>query len=120
VGKFKGEKSFQIMVRVRWGKGMKVQVLKKTSNELKIEIEGEGHSLCNVLQKVLIEDDTVDMAGYTIPHPLLSRAIVDVRTKEKRKPEDAIKDAVKKIRTQNKELRKSFEKALKDYQRSVS
>ena len=92
---------------------MKVQLLKKTSNELEIEIEGEGHSLCNVLQKFLNEDDTVDMAGYTIPHPLLSHAIVYVRTKEGRKPEAAIKDAVKKIRAQNKEFRGRFEKALK-------
>lgn len=94
---------------------MKVQVLKKTSNELKIEIEGEGHSLCNLLQKVLIEDDAVDMAGYNVPHPLFSNAIVYVRTKKGRKPEAVIKDAVKKIRTQNKEFRKSFEKALKNY-----
>ena len=96
---------------------MKVQVLKKTANELKIEIEGEGHSLCNVLQKFLIEDDTVDMAGYTVPHPLFSHAIVYVRTKERRKPEDAIKDAVKKIRAQDKEFKRSFEKALKSHNR---
>jgi len=92
---------------------MKVEVLKKTSNELKIEIEGEGHSLCNVLQKFLVEDDTVDMAGYTVPHPLLPHAIVYVRTKKKRKPEAAIKDAVKKIRAQNEEFKTSFEEALK-------
>jgi len=99
---------------------MKVQVLKKASNELKVEIEGEGHSLCNVLQKALIEDDTVETAGYTIPHPLLSNAIVYVHTKEGRKPEDAIKDAVKKIRAQNKEFRTGFEKALKSYNSSES
>ena len=96
-------------------KGMKVQVLKKTSNELKIEIKGEGHSLCNILQKVLIEDNAVDMAGYTVPHPLLPHAIVYVCTKKTRKPEATIKDAVKKIRAQDKEFRKSFEKALKNY-----
>jgi len=108
------------MVKASLGKKMKVQVLKKTSNELKIEIEGEGHSLCNVLQKALIEDDTVDMAGYNVPHPLVSKAIVYVRTKERRKPEAAIKDAVKKIRAQNKEFRASLEKALKSYRRSES
>ena len=94
---------------------MKVKVLEKTSNELKIEIEGEGHSLCDVLQKILLEDETVDMAGYNIPHPLLSHAIVYVRTKERRKPEAAIKDAVKKVKAQNKEFRASLEKALKSY-----
>jgi len=114
VGKLKNENLLQIMVKVSLEeKRMKVQVLKKTSNELKIEIEEEGHSLCNVLQKFLIADDTVDMAGYTVPHPLLPHAIVYVRTKKRRKPEDAIKDAVKKIRGQSKEFRTSFEKALK-------
>jgi len=92
---------------------MKVEVLKKNSNELKIEIEGEGHSLCNLLQKFLVEDDTVDMAGYTVPHPLLPHAIVYVRTKKKRKPEAAIKDAMKKIRAQNEEFKTIFEEALK-------
>ncbi|MDH5449474.1 MAG: DNA-directed RNA polymerase subunit L [Candidatus Bathyarchaeota archaeon] len=92
---------------------MKFEVLKKNSNELKIEIEGEGHSLCNLLQKFLVEDDTVDMAGYTVPHPLLPHAIVYVRTKKKRKPEAAIKDAMKKIRAQNEEFKTIFEEALK-------
>ena len=94
---------------------MKVQVLKKTSDELKIEIEGEGHSLCNLLQKVLVNDDTVDMAGYNIPHPLLSKAIIYVRTKKRQSPEAAIKDAVKKIRTQNKEFKARFEEALRSH-----
>jgi DNA-directed RNA polymerase subunit L len=53
------------------------------------------------------------MAGYTVPHPLLPHAIVYVRTKKKRKPEAAIKDAVKKIRAQNEEFKTSFEEALK-------
>ena len=116
MGNLKNEKLLQIMVKTSWEeKGMKVQVLKKTSNELKIEIDGEGHSLCNVLQKVLLEDDTVDMAGYTVPHPLIPQAIVYVRTKKRRKPEAAIKDAVKKIRAQDSEFRTVFEKALKSY-----
>jgi len=49
---------------------MKVNVLKRTGNELKIEVEGEGHSLLNLLQKTLLEDDSIEMAGYHVPHPL--------------------------------------------------
>jgi len=60
---------------------MKVNVLKKTSNELKIEVEGAGHTLCNLLQKELLEEDNVDMAGYDIPHPLASNSVIYVRTK---------------------------------------
>ena len=48
---------------------MKVKVLKKAANELKIEVEGVSHGLCNLLQKKLLEDKRVDLAGYDVPHP---------------------------------------------------
>jgi DNA-directed RNA polymerase subunit L len=92
---------------------MKINVLKRTPNELKIEVEGESHTLCNVLQKALLEDGTIEMAGYNVPHPLVDRAIVHVHTKGQRKPEAAIKEAVEKILSQSKEFKKSFQKALK-------
>lgn len=96
---------------------MKMKILEKTSNELKIEIEGEGHTFCNVLQKTLLEDDAVEMAGYDIPHPLVSNPIVYLRTKGRRKPETALRDAAEKIRGRSTVFRVSFEKALKEWQR---
>jgi DNA-directed RNA polymerase subunit L len=99
---------------------MNVKILKKDSNEMRIEIEGEGHTFCNVLQKALLEDETVETASYDISHPLVSNPIVYVRMKEKRKPEKrpetALKEAAEKIRHQTKEFRTSFEKALKVWQ----
>jgi DNA-directed RNA polymerase subunit L len=95
---------------------MKIKILKKSSNELNIEIEGEGHTFCNVLQKALLEDEMIEMAGYNIAHPLISSPTVYVRTKGRRKPEAAIKEAVKKVRKRNQEFRKTFEKALKEWQ----
>ncbi len=94
-----------------------IKILKKTANELKIEIEGEGHTFGNVLQKALLEDDTIEMAGYNIKHPLISNPTVYLRTKEKRKPEVALRDAAKKIRARSKEFRESFKRALKEWQR---
>jgi len=99
---------------------MQVKVLERKPNELKIEIEGEDHSFCNVLQKVLLEDETIEMAGYNIPHPLVSNPIVYVRTKGQRRPETALKHATEKIRKQNSEFRDVFEKALKEWQRGKS
>ena len=87
---------------------MEIKVLKKTSNELKIEIEGEGHTFCNVLQKALLEDDTIEMAGYNIEHPLTSNPTVYVRTKGTRKPKAVLMGAAKKIQKQNKEFKKSL------------
>ncbi len=97
---------------------MNIKVLKKTSDEIRIEIEGEGHTFCNVLQRALLEDKTVEMAGYDIPHPLVANPIVYVRMKEKRKkkPETALREAAAEIKHQTKQFHTSLEKALKEWQ----
>jgi DNA-directed RNA polymerase subunit L len=92
---------------------LKVTVLKKTSDELKIELEGGGHTLCNLLQKRILEEENVDLAGYDVPHPMTPKAIVYVRTKGKAKPEEVLKSAVARARDLNKEFGKELEKALK-------
>ena len=92
---------------------MKIKVLKKTSNELKIEIEGSGHGLCNLLQKRLLEDKNVDLAGYDVPHPLASNPVIYVRMKGAAKPEEALRKAAEKARETNEAFGKELEKALK-------
>ena len=112
------EKPLRITARVK--SKMDIKVLKKTLDELRIEILGEGHTFCNVLQKVLLEDETVEIGGYRIEHPLISNPVVYVRMKEKRKPEKrpetALKEAAEKIRHRSREFRTGFEKALKEWQ----
>lgn len=92
---------------------MNARALKKTPNELKLEIEGVGHTLCNLLQKRILEEENVDMAGYDVPHPMGSKAIVYVRTKGNVKPEEILKHATVRARELNKEFGKELEKALK-------
>jgi len=92
---------------------LKVKVLKKTSNELKIEVEGIGHTLCNMLQKILSEDNNVDLAGYDIPHPLASNPVIYVRTRGKVKPEEVLFKAIERARSTNTEFHEELEKALK-------
>ncbi|MCK4424415.1 DNA-directed RNA polymerase subunit L [Candidatus Bathyarchaeota archaeon] len=92
---------------------MKVEILKKTANELKLEVEGAGHGLCNLLQKRLSENENVDLAGYDVPHPLSSHSMIYVRTKGKVKPEEALREAVKKIHETNKGFGRELKKAFK-------
>jgi DNA-directed RNA polymerase subunit L len=92
---------------------LKVKVLKKEANELKIEIEGAGHGLCNLLQKKLLEDEKVDLAGYDIPHPLASSPVIYVRMKGAAKPEDALIRAAEKAREANAAFSKELKTALK-------
>lgn len=92
---------------------MKVNILKRTENEIKIEVEGAGHTICNLLQKRLLEDENVELAGYDISHPLTPIPVIYVRTKGKVKPEEALLKALEKAREINEEFGKAFQKALK-------
>jgi len=92
---------------------LKVNVLTKASNELKIEIEGAGHTLCNLLQKKLLEEDGVEIAGYYVPHPLASNPVFHIRTKGRVQPEAALKRAIRKAREMSEELKEEFDKAFK-------
>ena len=94
---------------------MKVNIVKKTDNELKVEVEGAGHSLLNVLQKTLLEDDTIEVAGYHVPHPLIDSGILYVHTRGKKNPEAVIAEATKKVLDLSKDFQKAFKKAYKDY-----
>ncbi|NLE06237.1 MAG: DNA-directed RNA polymerase subunit L, partial [Crenarchaeota archaeon] len=69
---------------------VKVKILKQVDNELKIEIEGSGHGVCNLLQKHILENKKVDQAGYDVPHPLASNPVLYIRMKGKIKPQDAL------------------------------
>jgi DNA-directed RNA polymerase subunit L len=92
---------------------LKVKVLEKSAKELKIEVEGVGHGFCNLLQKKLLEERSVDMAGYDIPHPLASNPVIYVRMKGTVKPEEALRRAAEKAREANEVFSKELEKALK-------
>ncbi|MEM2119147.1 MAG: DNA-directed RNA polymerase subunit L [Candidatus Bathyarchaeia archaeon] len=93
---------------------MNVKVLKRTPNELKLEVEGVGHTLCNLLQERLLEDKNVEMGGYDVPHPLSSNAVIYVRVKGKVKPEEVLKEAVERARELNKGFGDELKKALKE------
>jgi len=95
---------------------LKVNVLKSSDKELKIEVEGAGHSLLNVLQKTLVEKKTIEVAGYHVPHPLIDSGILYVLTKEEQ-PEAVILEATKEVLNLSKDFQKAFKKAAKAYKK---
>jgi len=92
---------------------MIVNVLKISGNELKIEIQGADHGLCNLLQKKILQDENVDLAGYDVPHPLASSPIIYIRMKGNHKAETTLIAAAKKASKDNEAFGKELEKALK-------
>lgn len=95
---------------------MQVKILNKTGKELKIEVRGEGHTFCNVIQKALLKDERVDLAGYRVPHPLTSSPVIYVRTKTRSKPETLLREAVVEVQKDTEAFRVAFNKALKEWQ----
>ncbi len=91
---------------------MKIKILKQTENELKLEIEGAGHGVCNLLQKKLLENKNVDQAGYDVPHPLASNPVIYVRMKGHGKPQEALLDAAREARESNQAFGKALEAVL--------
>jgi len=93
---------------------LELKVLKRTDRELKLEVVGEGHTLLNLLQKELVADPDVEMGGYDIVHPLERpiRAILYVRTKGGKRPEEALLEAIERARAMDEEFIKGLEAAL--------
>jgi DNA-directed RNA polymerase subunit L len=90
---------------------VEVKVLSKSKNELRIEIVGEDHTFCNLLQNVLLEDKNIEIAGYDQPHPLIRSSIVYLRTKREASPEKTLLNALTSIQQLNKEFNEKFSKA---------
>ena len=96
-------------------KKMEIKVLNKTKNALKIEIDGEGHSFCNILQKTLIKNKDVEFAGYNVPHPLTNKAIVEIKVKGSKKPEKLLITSAKEIGVTADEFKEKMIKAINKY-----
>ena len=91
---------------------VEVKVLSKSKNELRIEVVGEDHTFCNLLQNVLLQDKNVELAGYDPPHPLIRSSIVYLRTKRDTSPEKTLLSALSSIQELNKEFTDKFGKAV--------
>ena len=91
---------------------MNIRVLERGERSLRIEVSGDGHSLCNLVQEALLEDPSVEIAGYHRVHPLSDKFIIYVRVKEG-DPDDAVLRAVERLKGRLKELHSLVEGAFK-------
>ena len=98
---------------------MEVKVRKRDKQELQIEVTGEGHSFCIALQNFLLKDESIDFSGYTIHHPLIGNPVISLRTKGRRRPENALIDAAKSLNKTLDELKKTFLEAVDGEDRST-
>ena len=99
---------------------MKLNIIEQGKNELRVELVGEGHSLCNALHGALLRDETVDFAGYDISHPFISHPVIYIRTKGRRDPMNALLDAASNLGKELGEFGRAFLEAWEDERRRTS
>ena len=81
---------------------------------MKVEVEGEGHTFGHLIQETLLDDKSVDWAGYDQPHPLFRQSIITVRMKGEAQADKALDRASKKIRADTEEFVEKFSTAMKN------
>jgi len=86
---------------------MEVKFLEDTKEKLKIEIMGEGHTLCNPLVKELWNDKSVEIAGYNIDHSLVSNPILIVQSSNAK---SSLKKAIEGLSKKVKQFDEKFKK----------
>jgi|Deesub1362A_J573_1020465.scaffolds.fasta_scaffold00223_70 DNA-directed RNA polymerase subunit L len=74
---------------------MGVVILEKADNLVRLKMEGESHTLLNLLTDILLSDERVDIACYDFKFPTVSDPILTIRTYED-DPIEVLKDAAKK------------------------
>jgi len=87
---------------------MVFKLIKKEKNILVAELEGEDHTLANLLAKYLIRMDKVKFASYHIPHPLVGHPIIRVVTVEGVDPLSVLEEALNTIIKDLRELREKL------------
>ena len=92
---------------------MQPRIIENSRYEVKIEIQGESHSFPNLLRKTLLEEPSVEFAGYHIDHPLLASPIFTLRTKG-RQAKVVMREALEKMLARTEEFRKKFDQTAYD------
>lgn len=91
---------------------MKIEKIKDLKNKLIFNLEGQGHTFCNLLKDELNETKGVVSAGYNISHPLIGIPKMIIDTDDSITPKDALDKALKNLKKKSSEAQKLIDKEL--------
>jgi len=91
---------------------MEIRVLEAGEKYIKIEVDGEDHTLLHALQDEALRDENVEYIGYHIPYPLERKGVIIVRVKEG-DPIAILEKAAEKMIKDIDEISKLFLEAVK-------
>ncbi|BFH72659.1 DNA-directed RNA polymerase subunit L [Sulfurisphaera javensis] len=73
---------------------MEIKVLKAGENYIELQIDGEEHTLGNLIKGYLMRVQGVKFASYAKPHPLIDSIIVKIMTDGSISPKEALIKAI--------------------------
>jgi DNA-directed RNA polymerase subunit L len=88
----------------------KTEIVVKTDKELRVRIEGESHTLGNLISKLAARKDHVTMSVYFVEHPLKRALWLTIRTDGKVDPLDVLLEVL----DEAKEYLERFQNELKE------
>ncbi|MEK6958790.1 MAG: DNA-directed RNA polymerase subunit L [archaeon] len=91
---------------------MKIEVISNEKNTLEFYLEGERHTLPNLLKEKLNQDAAVEFCAYRLEHPLDKKSRFIIKTTSKA-PKKVLDDALKGIQEDLDAFKKAFDKASK-------
>jgi DNA-directed RNA polymerase subunit L len=89
-----------------------LKILKKTEDEIRIEFEGEGHTLLNLLRTELLADKRVKLATYDTKFPIMDNPIFRLKT-DGSDPVAVLREASARIAGQSLEFSRKFTDAAR-------
>lgn len=95
-----------------WVFYMNVRVVSKSARELVLEIEGEDHTLGNILMKEALKHPGVEYASYRVPHPLRPILEFVIVVKNGEDLGKILKEVIDSLRKQLEEFKLAIEAAM--------
>lgn len=86
---------------------MKIEVVTNEKDTLEFYIEGERHTLTNLLKEKLANKDVVDFVAYKLDHPLDTKTKFILKAKNSKK---VLLDELKEVEKELDDFKKSFNK----------
>jgi DNA-directed RNA polymerase subunit L len=86
---------------------MKVEIINNEKNSLEFFIEGERHTLPNLLKSTLSKKTGVDFVAYKLDHPIDQKSRFILKSKN---PKKDLEEAIKETQSEISDFKKAFEK----------
>ncbi len=91
---------------------MKITFVEDLKRRAVVKIEGETHTLANMLEKELWEDDDVTSVGYHVDHPLIGVPVLVIETNQNRTARKALINAAKRLERRTQSFEEELENAF--------